>query len=668
MKILVALTYYRPYISGVTIYNQRLAEGLARRRHQVTVLTSQYDASLPAEELLGGVTVVRLPVGVRISKGALMRGYGARAAELIAQHDAVLMSLPNTPLEALTLTRLARRAGKPIAGIYHCDVTLPPGLFNALVTRGVAAVDRWAGRRLDRVTAYTVDYALHSRLLRTIGEKVEIITPPVVAPPVRPEAVADWRRRFAPGGERLIGFAARLAPEKGVEYLLQSLPQVERAIGGPVRLLMVGENEKVIGESLYRDRLRPMLTGPGSRCRLLGELPDGEMGNFYAACDVTALPSVNSTESFGIVQVESMLCGTPVVASSLPGVRVPIQVTGMGRLSPPRDTEALAKDLAAVLLDPERYRLPRPRIEALFSADRTVDGYEAMLERLLDERRTGIRSSPTPPPIDAPALYASRRDHLSAHLREVPPFRALLRSVECKLLERMEPLEQPVLDLGCGDGHFASMAFSGPVFAGVDSHLGHAREARRTVAYRHLLRSDATALPFRSASMRTVVANSVLEHIAQVDRALSEVSRVLQPGGRLVLTVPSHRFADLLFGSTLLRQLGHARLSAAYGRWFNRISFHYHCYSHEAWLEKLAAAGFIVDEWQYYLTPQAHRAFELGHWLGVPLLVSHKLIGRWVPLPSPINGLYRRWLQPHCNSTPVAEGPYLFFVARKTNQ
>ncbi|MBM2851387.1 MAG: hypothetical protein HW418_4329 [Anaerolineales bacterium] len=72
MKILVALTYYRPHVSGLTIYVERLSRALAARGHQVTVLTSQYDRALPLRAELHGVQIVRVPVLMRVSKGVIM--------------------------------------------------------------------------------------------------------------------------------------------------------------------------------------------------------------------------------------------------------------------------------------------------------------------------------------------------------------------------------------------------------------------------------------------------------------------------------------------------------------------------------------------------------------------------------------------------------------------
>ena len=118
-----------------------------------------------------------------------------------------------------------------------------------------------------------------------------------------------------------IGIAARFATEKGFEHLLDAVPLLLEEFPD-LRVLHAGEFEHVIGEEGYRDRLRPLLARAGDHWVPLGVISGAELSVFYAACDVTVLPSLNRTESFGFVQVESMLCGTPVVASALPGVRV----------------------------------------------------------------------------------------------------------------------------------------------------------------------------------------------------------------------------------------------------------------------------------------------------------------------------------------------------------
>jgi SAM-dependent methyltransferase len=263
----------------------------------------------------------------------------------------------------------------------------------------------------------------------------------------------------------------------------------------------------------------------------------------------------------------------------------------------------------------------------------------------------------------------ARRDYLREHLRRVPAFRALVRSVECRLFEQAGALENPVLDIGCGDGLFAALAFAEPLHTGIDPDSETIREARARGAHRHLVVASATALPFADRCFRTVVANCVVEHITDLDATLREIFRVLAPSGRFLFGVPSQRFGEMLLGSTILRRLRLERLAREYGDWFNRHSKHFHTDDPQVWLERLPRYGFRVEHWEYYLTPAAHRVFDIAHYLSLPRLLSRKLTGRWVAAPNALaNPLWERWLRPHYDTLPDGEGPYIFFHARKNSE
>jgi len=133
MRILIVLTYYRPHISGLTIYVQRLARALAKRGHQVTVLTSQYDKVLPSEEFVDGVRIVRAPVLLRISKGVIMPTFGYLAWKLVLKHDVIHLHLPQ--FDAAGVALRGRLLKKPTVISYHCDLKLPPGVFNRIVNQ-----------------------------------------------------------------------------------------------------------------------------------------------------------------------------------------------------------------------------------------------------------------------------------------------------------------------------------------------------------------------------------------------------------------------------------------------------------------------------------------------------------------------------------------------------
>jgi glycosyltransferase involved in cell wall biosynthesis len=383
MKILFGLTYYYPHISGLTIYAQRLAAALVARGHQVTVLTSQHDSALPREAKHEGVRIVRVPVSFRLGKGPVMPSYILTAPSLLRQHDIAVLNLPATPIETLTLAISSRLISRrPLVAIYQCDLTLPDGLLNRLVEKMLFLVNVIGGLCFERIVSITQDYADHSRFLRWFVRKREIIPPAVIMPTPTAEAVRQFRRELAPKGERIIGFPARFATEKGVEYLLTALPRIHEHFPG-AKVIFTVRPASVVGEEEYWHRIQPLIAGLGEACDFLGTLPEEQLAAFYAACDVVVLPSINSTEGFGLVQLESMLCGTPVVATNLPGVRVPVETTGMGRIVPPRDAEALAAAVIDVIRNRQCFFKPRAVIENLFPFERSVDEYEKLLQRLI---------------------------------------------------------------------------------------------------------------------------------------------------------------------------------------------------------------------------------------------------------------------------------------------
>ena len=257
-------------------------------------------------------------------------------------------------------------------------------------------------------------------------------------------------------------------------------------------------------------------------------------------------------------------------------------------------------------------------------------------------------------------------DFLWRHLKDLPAFRALLRAVEARFYQDLLPLEEPVLDVGCGDGHFASVAFPHPLAAGIDPATAVLREARQRGAYGVLAQAMGNALPYARGAFATVVSNSVLEHIPDVESVLGEIGRVLQPGGRFIFCVPGDRFSELLLFSQLFRRLRMERLAAAYERYFNRISRHHHCDGPPVWEARLNRAGLQLDFSFYYFSERANHALDLGHYLGAPSLIAKKLFGRWILVPQRWNlALTERWLRPLYEEPLPTAGAYLFLVATK---
>jgi SAM-dependent methyltransferase len=266
-----------------------------------------------------------------------------------------------------------------------------------------------------------------------------------------------------------------------------------------------------------------------------------------------------------------------------------------------------------------------------------------------------------------PSLYKNR-EGFRRQLRELPAFRALLRAVEADFY-RDVLLPEPVLDLGCGDGHFAEVAFEQQLDVGLDPWWEPLTEAAARGRHRRLTYALGAPMPFADKSFRTVVSNSVLEHIPEVEPVLAEVARVLAPGGAFHFTVPGPNFRHFLSLARFLDALALPGLAERYRRLFDRISRHRYYWEPEEWRDRLGRVGLVVDRWWGYFSPGALAALEWGHPLGLPTVLVKRLTGRWLLVPQDWNLALTERLLRRFYEEPLPEaGAYLFFSARKRDQ
>ncbi|HEY59367.1 MAG TPA: class I SAM-dependent methyltransferase [Anaerolineae bacterium] len=258
------------------------------------------------------------------------------------------------------------------------------------------------------------------------------------------------------------------------------------------------------------------------------------------------------------------------------------------------------------------------------------------------------------------------KDFLWENLRTLPYFRALLRAVESRFYQKINFIE-PILDIGCGDGHFASATFKRKINVGFDPYFRNLVEAKQYQKYNLILCAEGRKIPLPNNYFASAFSNSVLEHILELDSVVHEIWRVLKPDALFVFCVPNMNFLSHLSIAKLFERIGMNTIAELYRHFFNRISRHYHNDSVEVWRNRLESAGFYLEDWWNYFSPSALHVLEWGHYFGLPAWVLHKLIGRWVLAPFHWNlGIVEKIIRKYYDSSPIHPfGAYTFYIAKK---
>lgn len=257
------------------------------------------------------------------------------------------------------------------------------------------------------------------------------------------------------------------------------------------------------------------------------------------------------------------------------------------------------------------------------------------------------------------------KDYLWLNLRELPYFRAILRAVEAQFYQQFT-LPSPVLDIGCGDGHFAKVAFSHKLDVGLDPWTQPIRRAAKQGGYKSLVQADGGHMPFPRAYFASALSNSVLEHIPHVEDVLADLGRVLKPGAQFLFCVPNPRYLGELSIAGWLGRLGMKRLGRAYIDWFRRMSRVEHAVWPEVWQGWLEAAGFHLEKWWHYFSPQAMHTLEWGHYFGAPTLLPHAISQHWIIAPYRWNlFLTERLVRRYALAKPDPDGTFTFYVTHR---
>lgn len=194
------------------------------------------------------------------------------------------------------------------------------------------------------------------------------------------------------------------------------------------------------------------------------------------------------------------------------------------------------------------------------------------------------------------------KKYLGDFLKIAPLSHALWRSAEALSFARVK-YKSPLLDLGCGWGEFSGVVFN-KIEMGIDINQDELNRAVTGKQYKNVRWADARKLPFRARSYQTVISVSVLEHIEHSERVISEVYRVLSPGGLFIFSVPTISIRDGLLVPKICRWLGFKRVAEKYFELHCRAFKHVGLKPKSWWKDKLEKNGFeiVVEEGTISLT------------------------------------------------------------------
>jgi 2-polyprenyl-3-methyl-5-hydroxy-6-metoxy-1,4-benzoquinol methylase len=222
-----------------------------------------------------------------------------------------------------------------------------------------------------------------------------------------------------------------------------------------------------------------------------------------------------------------------------------------------------------------------------------------------------------------------KKNFLFNYLKNAPFALALERSMECEIMARQE-FVRPILDIGCGDGLFAFMLFDEKIDVGIEPNARELRRAKEYGMYEELIRCYGNNISKDSESFNTIFCNSVLEHIPEVRSVIDEAHRLLSPGGRFYVTIPTDMFDNYSISYQLLSLSRLYDAAEQYRRIFNKFWKHFHYYKQKEWEKVFEDSGFQVIDFKEYdskITCLIHHFFVP---FAFPSLITKKITNRWI--------------------------------------
>lgn len=373
MRVLQLGKFY-PIKGGVEKVMYDLTLGLQERGVECDMLCAAFDGPTRTVPLGDKARVIACRTLFRLAGAMVSPTLIFRAMRMCRKYDIVHIHHPD-PVACMALF-LSRYRGKVILH-WHSDIIKQKTLLKLY-----RPLQRWLIRRADLIVGTTPVYLASSTYLRDVQHKTVCL--PIGVVPVEPDQAAVQTIKDKYPGKKIIFSLGRLVEYKGYKYLVRAAEYLSDEY-----IILIG------GDGLLKPQLEALIEAleVQDRVKLLGRIADEELPAYYGACTLFCLPSVQATEAFGIVQIEAMSCGKPVVTTKIPGSGVPwVNADGVSGVNVmPRVPRALAEAFRRVTKDEETYstycRNSRRRYETVFTQKTMIDNYLDLLWKCKEQNR-----------------------------------------------------------------------------------------------------------------------------------------------------------------------------------------------------------------------------------------------------------------------------------------
>ncbi len=376
VKIVHFGKYYFPETGGIESVTASLARGAVQKGHRISVVCFDKHAGHETA-VLDGVEVIRVPIGKMVASQPLGFRYFAKCIEYAKQADVVHLHAPNM-LGALASLFIGKRPRLLVH--WHSDV-VNKGMLGKLTQPLETALLK----RADAIIATSEVYAEASDTLRPYRKKIQVV--PIGVPDVSGAVQSGSAAGQMPPelqrviqGKKLILSVGRLVPYKGFDVLIRAA----KHLAGDTVMVIVGGGP-------LKEELQAAIdaSGVAERVVLAGRLSDAALHALFSSAQLYCMPSTYRAEAFGVVLLEAMAYGVPIVATDIPGSAVPwVNAHGVSGINVPvNDPGALAAACNDILASQEKHAMfakgARQRFVSEFTEEESVRRMMSAYDRLM---------------------------------------------------------------------------------------------------------------------------------------------------------------------------------------------------------------------------------------------------------------------------------------------